>query len=92
MHTESLLRPPTSKVLKSGRVILSPGESIGEHVTDRREELIVIIKGKATLSEEDKKTELSAGETHFIRENIKHNVTNNSDEELEYVYVVALFE
>ena len=92
MNTESILKPPTSQALKSGKVTLSPGESIGEHVTDKREELIIIVKGNATISKEDEKIEVNEGNTHFIRENIKHNVTNNSDKNLEYIYVVSLFD
>ncbi len=91
MDTESLLRPPVSQVLKSGRVVLAPGESVGQHVTDKREELLIIMRGTATVHKEDRIIELSQGSTIFIRENTKHNVVNNCDEELEYIYVVSLF-
>lgn len=92
MKTQSLLKPPESKVLKSGRVVLFPGEEVGEHITENKEEVLVIIRGTATLREDDKETKLNAGETHYIAENVAHNVLNNSDEELEYVYVVGLIE
>lgn len=92
MKTESLLRPPESKVLKSGRVILSKGEEIGQHVTDRREEIIIVLRGTATFIEEGQEMQLSVGQTHYVRENVSHNVRNDMDEEVEYVYVVSLFD
>lgn len=92
MKTESLIKPPISKALKSGKVILSPGEEIGKHVTEKREELLVVLKGTATLIEEGKSTELHKGKTHYIPQGILHNVINKSDKELEYVYIVNLFE
>jgi len=92
MKTESLLRPPESKVLKSGRVVLSKGEEIGQHVTERREEIIVVLRGTATFIEEGQEIQLSTGKTHYVRESVVHNVRNDVDEELEYVYVVSLFD
>jgi mannose-6-phosphate isomerase len=91
MKTESLIKPPASEALKSGRVILSPGEEIGEHVTEKREELLVVLRGTATLAKEDERIELHKGKTHYIPEGIRHNVINMSDKELEYVYIVSLF-
>ena len=95
MNTESLIKPPESKALKGGRVILLPGEEIGEHKTDKREELIIVLKGTATLTkgkEPEETIVLKAGETHYIKEDVFHNVKNTSDEELKYVYVVSLFD
>ena len=92
MKTESIIKPPESKALKVGRVVLSPGEEIEEHRTDKREELIIILRGTATLIKEGEQTQLKTGETHYIEPETKHNVVNNSDEELEYIYVVSLFE
>ena len=92
MKTESLIKPPESKVLKSGRVVLSPGEEIGKHVTDKREELLVVLRGTATLIKENEQIQLKAGNVHHIKEEVTHNVKNNSEEELEYIYVVSLFD
>jgi len=92
MNYESIIKPPSSQKLKSGRVRLSPGEDVGEHVTDKREEILVVLKGTATLMKGNETKKLKEGETHYIKENIKHNVKNNTDSDLEYVYVVSLFE
>lgn len=92
MDCESLIKPPTTKVLKSGRVKLSSGEEVGEHVTDKREEIIIIMKGKATIVEEGREFVVEEKNIHFIREGTTHNVKNLSDGDVEYVYVVSLFE
>jgi len=91
MQTHHIIKPPESRVLKSGRVRLSPGEEIGEHVTDKREEIIIILKGTATLEKGNETIQLNPGQTHFIKENVTHNVRNMSDQDLEYLYVVSLF-
>lgn len=90
MKTESLLKPPTSKVLKSGRVVLKSGEDVEEHVTENKEEIIVVLKGRATVVEDGEEIAVRAGRTHFVRENVKHNVRNDFFDDLEYIYVVAL--
>jgi len=92
METISLVRPPESRMLKSGRVILAPREEVGEHVTDKREEIVVVLKGTGILVKEGEETALKAGEAHFIAQEIRHNIRNSSDEMLEYVYVVGLFD
>lgn len=91
MNTEHIVKPPESRLLKSGRVTLSPGEEIGWHVTENREELIVILKGTATLLTGSTQTVLNPGDTHFVQEGVNHNVRNDSEGEVEYVYTVSLF-
>ncbi len=81
-----------SPSLAGGKVILRPGEEVGEHITENREEVIIVLKGNATLVKANERIELSEGETHFIKEGIKHNVKNLSNEPLEYIYVVRKFE
>ena len=92
MKTESLLKPPESRLLKSGQVTLQPKESVGWHVTDKREELIIVLQGTATIMQHNKETQVKAGETHYIKEGTSHNVVNNLDKELKYIYIVSLFQ
>ena len=89
MKTDSLIKPPGSKILKAGRVVLHPGEEIGEHTTDKREEIIIVVKGTAVLVKEGKEIILKNGDTHYIEEGILHNVKNTSKKKTEYVYVVC---
>lgn len=92
MQVNSLIKPPKSKALKAGRVKLLYGEEVGEHVTDKREELIIVLKGNATLQKQNETIKLKAGEIHYIKEGVKHNIRNDAKEELEYIYVLSLFE
>ena len=78
MKCESLFEPPITKAIKSGRVRLSPSEEVGEHITEKREEMIIVLKGVASLNIEGNYIELKEGETYYIREGIKHNVLNNT--------------
>jgi mannose-6-phosphate isomerase-like protein (cupin superfamily) len=40
---------PQTMGIKSGHVVLEPGENIGEHITEAKEEVIVVLKGKAMV-------------------------------------------
>ncbi len=88
MRSESLIAPPASQRLKAGRVNLDPGESVDRHVAEGREELIVVLRGSVTVKERTD-VNLTAGMAHFIGEGVAHDVVNDSDQESEYMYVVA---
>ena len=91
METSFLVRPPESFSIKSGKVVLQPRECVGEHKTEKREEVIVIIKGRALVIKEGKRMELEEGEACYIKEGTKHNVINLSEEKpLEYYYIVSI--
>lgn len=68
MRYESLIKPPVSSVLKSGRVVLAPSESVGEHVTVQREELIIVLKGKAKITESIAPLQIESGAENGIFE------------------------
>lgn len=87
----SLFKPPLTKNLKAGKVILHPGQAVGEHITSNREEAIVVLKGTATISLEGKKIRLSKGQVCYIGPEKKHNVKNTSNQKLEYLYIASLF-
>ena len=91
MEISSLIEPPHSRLLKACRVILSPGEEVGEHKTEEREELIIVLRGTASLMKGNEVVELNEGEAHFIEQGLMHNVKNNSGKDLEYIYAVGLF-
>ena len=87
-----IIQPPKSKVMKSGRVILKPGEDVGEHITEKREEIIIVLKGKATIKKSGKDFVVEQGNTFYIEEGITHNIFNKTEFVLEYIFVVSLFE
>jgi len=85
----SIIQPPDSLRLKAGAVRLGSKENVGEHSTKDFEELLVIISGVATVTVDEQKQTVRAGETLYIPPHAIHNVQNDSDEPLQYVYVTA---
>ena len=45
-YTRLLGGPPQSVSMRSGKIILQPGETVGRHSTDKKEELIIILEGE----------------------------------------------
>ena len=87
--TQSLIKPPLSEKLKSGCVVLQPGQEVGEHVTENREEVLIILEGTATVACEQEIAEINAPSFVYIPKNKKHNVTNKSALPLKYLYIVT---
>lgn len=88
----SWLKPPVSTNIHSGYVILHKGEDIGEHVTDSREEVIYIIEGEAKVTIDGNEELAEAGSMIYIPPQTRHNLKNENDEELKYIYVVSRFQ
>lgn len=86
-----LVEPPETQNMKSGFVVLKSGQEIGEHITENREELIVILEGSGEAIVESKKFGLKKGQVAYIEKNKKHNIINIGKTDLKYVYVVSLF-
>lgn len=76
--------------IKSGFVMLKPGECVGEHVTEGKEEAIIILRGKAEVLS-DNKVLFTAEKDNliYIPPETKHDVKNIGKELLEYIYVVS---
>jgi len=87
--TESLIKPPLSDKLKSGYVILKTNEEVGIHTTDNKEEILIILQGKARIICENETKDVKAETMVFIPKNKKHNVINKTKEILKYIYVVS---
>lgn len=80
---------PKTAGLRSGQVILKPGEEIGEHSTKDREEAIVIFEGRAEISS-DKGEAIKAEKDSvvYMPPNTLHNVKNTGKDILRYIYIV----
>lgn len=87
--TKSLIKPPVSKKLKSGFVVLKKGEEIGWHSTENKEEMVVVIKGKATLLINNSSHQIISGNVVYIPPNTGHNVKNNYTSDLKYIYITT---
>lgn len=74
--------------IKSGLVVLNKGESVGKHSTHENEEIIVVLEGEGVLVA-DAEIKLSKSAAVFVPKNIEHDVRNNGDCVLKYVYVVS---
>lgn len=83
--------PPETQRLKAGYVILQPGGKMKQHSTNNKEEILIILEGKATVITEEEK-EIGKGECVFFPMQTMHEVVNNSKERVSYLYVVSLGE
>jgi quercetin dioxygenase-like cupin family protein len=93
-HKESYQRLlggyPETLGMKSGRVILNPGESVGTHSTDKREEAIIVLKGKAEIRCFGKDVMVAEeGSLVYVSPETKHDVKNIGEDVLMYIYVVS---
>ena len=78
------------KGLRSGLVTLKPQESVGEHKTDKKEEVIVILKGSATIYYgKNKKIKAPRNTFAYIPPETPHNLENSGSKILQYLYVTA---
>ena len=88
---QRLLIPGKDTVnLKSGCVTLDPGESVGEHSTENKEEAILILEGKAeVLCSGRKVVEAQEKSIIYIPPETRHNIKNVGQYPLKYVFIVV---
>ena len=76
--------------LKSGYVILQPGESVGEHSTKNKEEIIIILEGEAEVRVEGHTPSMVKGQNAiYVPPQTIHNIKNIGKDQLKYVFTVA---
>jgi mannose-6-phosphate isomerase-like protein (cupin superfamily) len=81
---------PQTFGMRSGRVRLAPGKSIGVHSTKGNEELLVFLSGRgAALLGPDTRLQVAAGNVAYIPPRTTHDVLNTGTEPLVYVFCVA---
>jgi mannose-6-phosphate isomerase-like protein (cupin superfamily) len=82
-------RPQTCG-MRSGRVRLAPGRSIGRHNTQGNEELLVFLSGRGVAElGEDTRLDVGAGQVAYIPPHTAHDIRNTGTEPLQYVFCVA---
>jgi mannose-6-phosphate isomerase-like protein (cupin superfamily) len=86
---ESLLKPPKTKGLHSGRVFLNPDTDCGQHNTGAREEMLIFLSGKGQAVVDKKTISIEAGQFAYIPPHTEHNIINNSGEPLIYIFCVV---
>jgi len=81
---------PQTCGMRSGRVRLAPGQSIGLHSTKGNEELLVFLSGNGVARiGEDTRLLVGAGKVAYIPPQTTHDVLNTGTEALVYVFCVA---
>jgi len=82
---------PQTRGMRSGRVYLQPGQSIGQHSTEAHEELLVFLSGKGTalIGPEQTAFEIGQGKVCYIPPHTIHDMKNTGTETLIYIYCVA---
>jgi mannose-6-phosphate isomerase-like protein (cupin superfamily) len=81
---------PESAGMRSGRILLAPGESVGEHTTGDHEEVLVVLEGRGEIVlNGSRKLPVEANHAVYCPPRTVHNVTNTGTVPLRYVYVVA---
>jgi len=89
-YTRLLGGAPETRGMKSGYVILQPGESVGAHSTGLKEEAIIILEGELQVIL-DGKFFMTAGKGQvlYIPPETQHDIKNAADTAARYIYVVA---
>ena len=82
--------PPDTSGIRSGRVVLQPGESARKHTTGQHEEVLVILEGKGELWFQDFPSLVAEkGYLLYVPPQAVHDVRNTGTVELRYLYIVA---
>jgi len=84
------ITPDDSKYIRGRVEIKLPGEETGAHVTEGKEEVIIVLEGTATVHLGRRIVKLRPGFAFFIGEGVLHNVRNAGRKRLRYVYVRSL--
>ncbi|OHB66554.1 MAG: hypothetical protein A2Y76_05320 [Planctomycetes bacterium RBG_13_60_9] len=81
---------PQTHGMRSGRVRLAPGKSIGLHNTKGNEELLVFLSGSGVaVIGEDTRMQVGEGQVAYIPPQSAHDIKNTGTEPLVYVFCVA---
>lgn len=70
------------------KIVIPPGNSIGEHTHQGDMEAYYILKGKALLIDNGQETILEAGDCNLCFDGESHAIKNVGDEDLEYIAIV----
>jgi len=82
--------PPDSAGMRSGYIVLSPGQSVGKHSTGHHEEVLVVLEGAGEMLFKDgSKLPVKANTAVYCPPETEHDVMNSGSQVLRYVYVVA---
>jgi quercetin dioxygenase-like cupin family protein len=76
--------------MRSGLMVLQPGQDCGWHSTENYEEMIICLAGAGEVASGDgPRRALAAGQYAYNPPQTRHNVFNTGTEVMRYIYVVA---
>ncbi len=82
--------PPESVTMRSGYVVLQPGNSVGKHSTEAFEEMVIVLDGEGEMILEDGTVlPLKPYAVAYCPPATEHDVRNTGSGPLRYIYVVA---
>jgi quercetin dioxygenase-like cupin family protein len=82
--------PPESFTMRSGLVVLMPGQTVGKHNTGIYEEIVVALEGEGEMLFDDGGTmRLSPNIVAYCPPHTEHDVRNCSGTVMRYIYIVA---
>ena len=82
--------PPATHSMRSGHVVLGPGQSVGQHSTGEHEEVLVVFQGTGKMMITDgPELALAPNTVAYCPPRTEHDVTNTGTQPLRYLYVVA---
>jgi len=85
-----LAGPPETGALKSGLVTLDPGRAVGEHDTERNEEVLVPLAGSGELRiPGEPPIAIRPGMMTYAPAHTRHDVVNTGAEPLRYLFLLA---
>jgi mannose-6-phosphate isomerase-like protein (cupin superfamily) len=89
-HRALLRGRPDTAGMRSGLVVLPPGQAVGLHDTAAHEEQLVVLEGRGELRVAGAEPlPLEGGMAAYCPPHREHDVVNTGPAPLRYVYVVA---
>jgi mannose-6-phosphate isomerase-like protein (cupin superfamily) len=81
---------PESYRMRAGLIVLAPGDSVGRHSTQQKEEVLVVLEGSGEMVFGDgSKLPVHANSALYCPPETAHDVVNTGHAVLRYVYVVS---
>lgn len=85
-----LSKEKDTKNFSCGLVVLKKGEEVGEHTTQNKEEIIVVLEGEVILYIEGQRfKKVKSNSLIYIPQNVKHNVVNKTKRLSKYIYITT---
>jgi mannose-6-phosphate isomerase-like protein (cupin superfamily) len=82
--------PPETATMHAGVVTLAPGKSVGKHSTEKFEELVIVLEGRAEMKISGGEVlPLARGFAAYCPPHTEHDVLNTGTGPLRYIYIAA---